>query len=160
VVTLAPVMELRGVAFAAVGLPHMLNAGGAVLRCTLACGAPAAAGALAAAAAPRQLALAAMARGDGAALLGGGAASANGDAAPAAGFSADGPSAGGNGAANGAGSAPAGVHAEVRCWQGCRWGARSPLKHNMQRRLFHARRFMLDAGHPSLTDLPHCWAVY
>jgi len=120
VVTLAPVMELHGVAFAAVGLPHMLNAGGAVLRCTLARGAPAGApvGALATAAAPRQLALAGMARGNGAAPLGGGAASANGDAAPVAGFSAGADDAGGNCATNGAGPVAAGVHAEVRCWQG------------------------------------------
>jgi len=65
VITFANVMELGGVAFAAVGLPGMLNGGGSVVRCTLA---PAAAfgaglGSAVGSAPKRQLALAASAAG-------------------------------------------------------------------------------------------------
>ena len=97
VVTLAPVLELRGVAFAAVGTPGMFNAGGAVRRCALA-PAPAAEGLGPGA---KQL-VAAGARGIGSS----GALGANGAPAEAG-------AAGGNGAGGPAWGDAAGVCAEV-----------------------------------------------
>ena len=101
VVTLAPVLELRGMAFAAVGTPGMFNAGGAVRRCTLA-PAPAAEGLGLGA---KQL-VAAGARGSSNGIGSNGALGANGAPAEAG-------AAGGNGAGGPAWGDAAGVCAEV-----------------------------------------------
>lgn len=121
-ITFASVMELGGVAFAAVGLPGMLNGGGSVVRCTLA---PAAAfgaglGSAVGSAPKRQLALAGAAGSNGAesgygrseaATSSNGATEANGAPATAR-------LAGGNGRGGGdtewGDAAGAGVCAEVR----------------------------------------------